>query len=224
MPRKKIKDLPKTKRPRERLVNIGVSNLKDEELLAILIGSGSKKQNVIVLAKKLLRKYPLKKLAKTKLSDLTKIKGMGKVKAGKLVASFELGKRVFEKDLAKKIRSPLDVFYEVEDIKKKTREYLVAIFLNARHCLIEKKVITIGTLNANIVEPRDIFSFALKSPCAYIILVHNHPSGDPYPSEDDKRFTKKIQEAGEILGIEVLDHIIVTKNEYFSFKENDHWE
>lgn len=223
MPRKKIKDLPKTKRPRERLVNIGVANLKDEELLAIIIGSGSRKQNVMVLAKKLLKKYPLKKLPKVKLTDLTKIKGLGKVKAGKLIASFELGKRIFQKDISKKIKSPLDVFYEVEDIKKKTREYLVAIFLDARHSLVDKKVITIGTLNANIVEPRDIFVFALSMPCAYIILVHNHPSGDPYPSEDDKRFTKKIQKAGDILGIEVLDHIIVTKNEYFSFKENDHW-
>jgi len=217
----KIKDLPEADRPREKLIKKGSQNLKDEELLAILLRTGREGKNVLEVAKQILRKYSKKRLFKMKYEDLSKIKGIGPAKACIILASQELVKRALKiQDSGLPIvQSINDVILQVGYIREKTREHFVAIYLNARNELLFRKHIFIGTLNASLVHPREIFSEALRHNAASVILVHNHPSGDPEPSEDDLEITKRISEAGKIMGIDVLDHVIITKNKVFSFKE-----
>ena len=217
----KIKDLPEADRPREKLIKKGSQNLKDEELLAILLRTGREGKNVLEVAKQILRKYSKKRLFKMKYEDLSKIKGIGPAKACIILASQELVKRALKiQDSGLPIvQSINDVILQVGYIREKTREHFVAIYLNARNELLFRKHIFIGTLNASLVHPREIFSEALRHNAASVILVHNHPSGDPEPSEDDLEITKRISEAGKIMGIDVLDHVIITKNKIFSFKE-----
>ena len=217
--RKTIRDFPKSKRPREKLLSFGVANLDNFELLAVILGSGTKKENVVNLARKILRKINLKRLSRARISDLTNIEGLGTIQAVKILAALELGRRAQTDTQAKKILTPKDVLREIDDIRTKNREYLVALFLNARHELLERQTIAIGGLNTNSIESRDVFSKALALPCAFVVLVHNHPSNDPTPSKDDKTFTKRLSEAGELLGIKIVDHIIVSKKDYFSFRE-----
>ena len=217
--KKRIRDLPRSKRPREKLSTVGVENLTAVELLAIILGSGTKRTNVINLAKKILKKFPPKELIHVKTLDLISIKGIGKVQAGKILASLELGRRAMGESPGKRLLVPEDAVREVDEIRIKSREYLIALYLNARYELIKKQVITIGRLNKNLVEARDVFGPALVNLCAFVILVHNHPSNDPTPSKDDKIFTKHIIKAGGLLGITLTDHIIVSKKDYFSFRE-----
>jgi len=214
-----IRDLPKVKRPREKLNIFGISNLTDEEILAIILGSGTKKSNVLKLARKILKKYPLKILVNVGLSNLTSIDGIGIIQAGKIVASLELGKRAARTKTFQRILKPKDVVEASGEIVNKSQEHMVCLYLNARHELISKKTVAIGTLNQNLIEPRDIFSEAITTPCAFIILVHNHPSGEVKPSKDDINFTKMIVRAGNLLGIEVIDQLIVTEKDFFSFRE-----
>ena len=217
----RIKDLPKIERPREKLISKGAQNLKDEELLAILLRTGREGKNVLEVAKQILRKYSKKRLLKLNYEDLTKIKGIDSAKACTILAAIELVKRALEKgeETLPIIRSTKDVIAQAVYMRDKTREHLMTIYLNARNEMIFKKPMFIGTLNANLVHPREIFQEALKQNAASVILVHNHPSGDPEPSEDDLEITKRIIEAGKIMGIDVLDHIIITKTKVFSFKE-----
>lgn len=217
----RIKDLPKVERPREKLIVKGPQNLKDEELLAILLGTGTEGKNVLEVAKQILNKYSKKRLLKLTYSDLSKIKGIGPAKACTILAAIELVKRGLKmgEETLPIIRSTKDVIAQAVYMRDKTREHLMVIYLNARNEMIFKKPMFIGTLNANLVHPREIFQEALKQNAASVILVHNHPSGDPEPSEDDLTITKRIIEAGKIMGIDVLDHIIITKSKVFSFKE-----
>jgi DNA repair protein RadC len=218
----KLKSLPKIERPREKLIQKGPQNLKDEELLAILLGTGVEGKNVIEVAQQILRKYSKKRLFKMKYEDLSKIKGIGPAKASIILASQELVKRALkiQDETLPIIRSTKDVVAQAVYLRDKTREHLMTIYLNARNEMVWKKQSTfIGTLNASIVHPREIFAEALRQNAASIILVHNHPSGDPEPSQDDLEITKRIIEAGKIMGIDVLDHIIITKTKVFSFKE-----
>jgi len=217
----KIKDLPKIERPREKLILKGPQNLKDEELLAILLGTGVEGKNVIEVAKQILRKYSKKRLLKMKYEDISKIKGIGPAKACTILAAQELIKRALniQDETLPIIQSVKDVIAQAVYMRDKTREHFMAIYLNARNEMIFKKPMFIGTLNANLVHPREIFSEALSQNAASVIVVHNHPSGDPEPSEDDLEITKRITEAGKIMGIDVLDHIIITKTKVFSFKE-----
>ena len=219
----RIKDLPKVERPRERLISKGRENLKDEELLAILLRTGREGKNVLDLARQILNKYSKKRLLKLKYEDLIKIKGIDSAKACTILAAVELVKRALEigEETLPIIRSTKDVIAQAVYMRDKSREHLMAIYLNARNEMVWKKQsIFIGTLNANIVHPREIFAEALRQNAASVILVHNHPSGDPEPSQDDLEITKRIIEAGKIMGIDVLDHVIITKNKVFSFKEN----
>jgi len=218
----KIKDIPKIDRPREKLISKGPQNLKDEELLAIILGTGIEGKNVIEVARQILRKYSKKRLLKMQYGDLSKIKGVGSAKACTILAAAELVKRALEigEETLPVIRSTKDVIAQAVYMRDKVREHLMAIYLNARNEMVYKKPMFIGTLNANLVHPREIFNEALKQNAASVILVHNHPSGDPEPSQDDLEITKRIIEAGKIMGIDVLDHVIITKNKPFSFKEN----
>ena len=151
--------------------------------------------------------------------EIAKLKGVGTSRASIISASLEIAKRIFKNDPSIKITTPGDVIKVVGDIRHKKKEHFVALYLDARNQLITTETISIGTLNASIVHPRDVFAPALKHNAASIIIVHNHPSGDPEPSHDDELVTKRIIEAGKILGIEMADHIIVSSSKYVSFKE-----
>jgi DNA repair protein RadC len=218
----KIKDLPKVDRPREKLILKGPQNLKDEELLAILLRTGREGKSALDLAKEVLRKYSKKRLFKMSYEDLTKIKGINLAKACTILAAAELVKRSLkiQEETLPIIHSTKDVLAQAVYLRQKTREHFMTIYLNARSEMIWKKESTfIGTLNASLVHPREIFTEALKQNAAAVILVHNHPSGDAEPSQDDLEITKRIVEAGKIMGIDVLDHVIITKTHIFSFKE-----
>lgn len=218
----RIKDLPLHGRPREKMVSSSAKNLTDAELLAILLGTGMRGKNVLSLSEQLLKRYPGRKLSQISLDELTKIPGVGKSKATRILAAFELGERFFAPSVLTKtvIRSAEDVLQQVRDIADKRQEYLLVLYLNARHELIEKEVVGMGTVNNLRLTPREIFSPAFQTPCAALIMVHNHPSGDPTPSDDDIRFTSRMHEAGDLIGLPMVDHVIVAKSGYFSFRDN----
>ncbi|MEA2113492.1 MAG: DNA repair protein RadC [Patescibacteria group bacterium] len=219
----KISDIPSVDRPREKLKAKGAQNLKNAELLAILLGSGYQGKNVIELAKSILSKYPRKKFLNLTYNELVQIKGISQAKACKILSAVELTKRALNvgDETAPIIKTPKDIVAQAVYMRDKTREHLMVIYLNARNEMIFKKPMFVGTLNANLVHPREIFQYALKKNAAAIVLVHNHPSGDPEPSQDDLTTTKRIVEAGKIMGIEVIDHIIIAKTKIFSFKEKE---
>jgi len=217
----RIKDMPLTLRPREKLFLQGAKNLSDAELIAILLGTGSAKQNALVLGDKLLKEFPLKKLD-GQLKEMVRYPGVGTAKAARIAAALELGERLYAPASVSKIivRNAQDVLSQVRDIADKRQEYLVVLYLNARHELVLKETVGMGSLNSLQITPKEIFSHALKTPCASLIIVHNHPSNDPEPSDDDIHFTKRIHEAGEVMGIPLLDHVIVSASSYYSFRED----
>ncbi len=219
----KIKELPVHMRPREKLIKMGVSNLKNNELLAILFRTGNKKQNAIELAESLLFTYPLKNLFQKSYEELISIFGIDIGKATSLLAAFELSKRALdiEDNNVILIQKPKDVIVQVAEIRKQKKEYFIALFLNARNQLVHKETISIGTLTASLVHPREVFEPALRNSAASVIVVHNHPSGDTEPSSHDIDITNRLIEAGTVLGIDLLDHIIVSANSYSSLKELD---
>lgn len=217
----KIKDLPKSDRPREKLLAKGVENLKDSELLAILLRTGTKGKNVIEIASHILSKYSKKRLLQMTYKDLAQITGIDSGKATTLLAAFELAKRALEVNDTNLpvISDAKDAVAQLSDMRDLKKEHLMVLYLNAKNQLIHKETISMGTLNANLVHPREVFEPALKYSAAQIIVAHNHPSGDSKPSEDDLEVTKRLTEAGKMMGIDVMDHVIVSKNNHFSFKE-----
>jgi len=218
----KISEIPLVDRPREKLKAKGAQNLKDAELLAILLGTGYQGKNVIELAKSILSKYPRKKFISTTYDELIKTKGISQAKACKILSAIELTKRFFkfkDDDTLPIIKSVNDVVAQSVYMRDKKREHFQVIYLNARNEMIDKKPMFVGTLNANLVHPREIFARAVEKNSASIILVHNHLSSKPEPSQADIEVTKRIVEAGKIMGIEVLDHVIIAKSKVFSFKE-----
>ena len=216
-----IREMPKVERPREKLLEKGPENLKDEELLAILLRTGTKEKNVLNLARQILRKFSKKKFLKLKYQDLIKIKGVNSAKATTILAAIELTKRILGvgEETLPKIESVKDVVAQFSYLREKQREHLAAIYLNARNEVIFKKHLFVGTLDSSICHPREIFKYALEKNAASVILIHNHPSGDPEPCQADLEITKRIVEAGKIMGIDVLDHVIITKTKALSFKE-----
>lgn len=217
---KKIKELPKFERPREKLVKKGAKALRKEELLAILLRTGLKGKNAIGIASDILLKYGDKRLLDVSYEELRNMRGVGPTKAIQVLAALELGSRLFKEKSEKEvyINSPNDAAKEVEHIKENKKENLIVLYLDARNKLIYKDTVSIGTLNSNLVHPREVFEPAVRHLAAQIVLTHNHPSGDPEPSEDDLVITKKLVESGKILGIEVFDHVIIVKDGFFSFK------
>jgi len=223
MPKKStIKNLPSVERPREKLKVKGPQNLKDPELLAILLGTGYQGKNVLELAELILAKYPRKKFLNLTYNQLMGIKGISQAKACTVLSSIELIKRALKiKDdqTLPIIKSAEDVVAQSVYMRNKKREHLMTIYLNARNEMIFKKPMFIGTLDASLVHPREIFAEAVNQNAASIILVYNHPSDDAQPSKDDISITKTLVKAGQMMGIEVLDHVIIAKNKTFSFKE-----
>jgi len=217
----RIKDLPKSERPREKLKKKGAQALHKKELLAIILRTGIKGKNVLQVAQDILLKYGDKKLIDVSFKELRNMHGVGPSKAAQVIAAIELGKRLYKEKAEKEVfvNSPEDVLREVEHIKENKKENFVVLYLDARNKLIYKETVSIGTLNANLVHPREVFEPAVRNLAAQIILADNHPSGDPEPSEDDLEITKRLVEAGKILGIELADHVIITTDGFLSFKE-----
>ncbi len=219
----KIKDLPKHERPREKLIEKGVENLRDGELMAILLRTGIEGKNVIKISEEILSKFPKKKLLSLDFQELSKIKGIGAGKACLLLAAFELTKRALdvEDNNLPTINSAKDAVAQLQELRTAKKEHFVVLYLNARNQLIHKETISIGTLNASLVHPREVFKPAIDCLASSMILAHNHPSGDSEPSEDDLDLTKRMVEAGKILGIEVIDHVIISNSNSFSFKDKN---
>ena len=219
--KKTIKDLPKVERPREKLMQYGPEKLSNSELLAILLRSGRRGENVIELANKILKRFSKDELPNLTFNDLKDYSGLGPAKACEIVACFELGKRLLKDKKAEIYLKPKEIWEELKDLRDHKKEHFVIFYLDSRNQEIKREIISVGSLNANLVHPREVFEPAVKHLAAQIILAHNHPSGDPEPSEDDLEITKRLTESGKILGIEVIDHIIITKTGFISFKEKN---
>lgn len=217
----KIKDLPKVDRPREKLEKYGPERLSNSELLAILLRTGSEGVNVVELANKILKKFSGDGLIKATVKELKTTFGLGSAKACEIIACFELGRRLLQNKQASLILSSKDVWEELKDIRDNKKEHFVVFFLDARNQEIKREIISIGSLNANLVHPREVFEPAVRYLAAQIILAHNHPSGDFEPSEEDLEITKKLVKSGKILGIEIIDHVIVTKDKFLSMKQKE---
>jgi DNA repair protein RadC len=224
-----VHDIPKEERPRERLKHYGASSLSSHELIAIILGSGMQGESVLTLSQRLISHFgSLNKVFNASMEDLLKIKGLGPAKASQLLACFEIARRTTseasldekEKLNSKPIISPDEIVAQfrskITDFNKE--QFLVASF-DTRQKVIGIDNVSTGTVNASLVHPRETFSSAIKRIAASVIVAHNHPSGDIEPSEEDIKITKRLTEAGKIIGIELLDHIIVTRTNYFSFKE-----
>jgi len=207
----RIKEIALEQRPRERLKIKGLDGLNDSELLALILQNGTKGENVIDLSHRLIASFGLEKLNSLSLTELMKIKGIKLGKASKLVAAFELSKRVNSGKICEKvIENPADVAdYYISKLKDMKKEYFIAVFLDSKNKIIKDEVISIGTLNSSLVHPREVFKEAIKNSANSIILVHNHPSGNVEPSEEDYRVNKVLVETGNLVGIKVLDHLIV---------------
>ncbi len=218
-----IKEMPEEVRPRERLILVGPESLSNSELLAILLRTGTHKETAIDLAHKVLKQVGgLQNFAKTSVEQLNEIKGIGLAKGAQLKAAIELGKRIAtsSEDNKVTIRSPQDVsFLVMEEMRHLDREHFRVVYLNTKNHVLGIETISVGSLNASIVHPRELFKKAILKSSAALILLHNHPSGDPKPSKEDIEVTKRMIEAGKILGIEILDHVIIGDNKYTSLKE-----
>lgn len=218
----KIKELEKEQRPREKALRFGFDVLTNQELIALLLSSGTKKRNVFEVADDVLKEtHDLTNLFDLRPSDLMTINGIREVKALQLLASVELSKRALRAQAYQtKIESPTDLikWFEVE-YGHKTQENFVAVFLDSKGCIITHKVMFIGTLNQSCIHPRNIFKEAFMQNANSVMVVHNHPSGDPHPSNADIQCTKQLKEVAKMMGIQLLDHLIVGKNSWFSFRQ-----
>jgi DNA repair protein RadC len=220
----KVKDLPLDDRPREKLLLRGPQSLSDAELLAILLRTGTKGKSVINISHELITENEnLAVLASKHPSHFIKKKGIGKDKAASLLAAFEISRRILSQNknvFEKKVTSPQDIAEMfIPLLKDELKEKFILICLNSANKIIRHEVISIGNLNSSIVHPREIFKAAIENSSASVILMHNHPSGNPEPSNEDISITKKLVEAGKMLDIPVFDHIILAGNNYTSFVE-----
>ncbi len=219
-----IKEMASDERPREKLMRYGVNLLSNSELLAILIGSGTRNSSAIMLANKLLSldNSGILFLADCVPEELTTVKGIGIAKACQLISAIELGKRIAAKPKDKKINinSPKEVSAMfMEEMRYLRKEFFQVLMLNTKNEIIMVDNVAVGNLNSAIVHPREVFSRAIKKSAASVILIHNHPSGNPQPSREDIDLTQRLMEAGKIIGIEVLDHIIIGDGNFISLKE-----
>lgn len=219
-----IKDLPMEERPREKMISYGVSVLSNAELLAILIRTGIKNNSAIELANQVLsiESEGIRYLADCTPEEICKIPGMGLSKACQIIAAIELGKRIATKPIEKRIsinnpESIANLF--MEEMRYYKKEFFKVLLLNSKGEIISIEKTSIGDLNSTIVHPREIFSTPIRRSAAAVVFVHNHPSGNPIPSQEDIDVTNRLIEAGKILGIKVLDHIVIGDGTYVSFKD-----
>lgn len=220
-----IHDLPKEDRPRERLQNVGVDNLSIQELLALVIERGYSGKNALSLAQDLLSYFGnVANIKDASVAEIQNINGVGKATACKIKGALKLGEkaRAVSNKYEQKISDSDDIFNLLRTgLENKKREHLKIVSLDSRNKVVDVDNISIGTLSDNLAHPREIFKHAIKNSAKSVVLVHNHPSGDPNPSHGDVETTKKIKKSGDILGIPVVEHVIIGKDKHFSFKENN---
>jgi len=214
----RIKDIPSENRPRERMKKLGLSSLSDAEVLALILQKGTRSDNVIDMSNKLIAKYGLEKLSSLSLTELSAINGIGEAKATQVLAAFEISRRIplFN---GTKITCAKDVFEKYKYLSDLKQEKFMVLILDTKNKIIREEVVSVGTLDSALIHPREIFKSAIKESANAIIVVHNHPSGDCSPSEEDIKITSKISAAGETLGIKMLDHVIVGFENYWSWQE-----
>lgn len=219
-----LRDVPNEERPRERMLQFGAHALSNAELLAILLRTGTYSESAVHLGQKVLKEAGgLRQLVDLSIEQLMKIKGIGAAKALQLKAGIELGRRLARTTLEEKIviRSPQDVANLLsEELRYLQKEHFVCLFLNTKNHVIAQETLSIGSLNASIVHPREVFRAAIQRSSASLICVHNHPSGDPTPSPEDVQMTRRLVDAGQLIGIDVLDHIIIGDRNFVSLKEH----
>lgn len=218
-----IKELPETERPRERLKQVGPENLSDKELIAIVLKTGTKNKNVTELALEVLKEYPISTLKDVSLSTLQRIKGIGETKAIELLATIEIGKRIFnvKPKKLKKLSSANEIYMTNKNLFfNKNQEHLYILYFNSNSELIETKLMFIGTINESVAHPREVFKEAYRLSATYIVCIHNHPSNNTTPSKADIAFTEALRQTGLIHGIKLVDHIIFGYDNFFSFYEN----
>ena len=219
----KIMDLPKNERPSERMLRYGAGTLSNAELLAVILRTGTKKENIITLCNKLIKESGgLNGLLSMNYDEFIALHGIGRAKAAQLLALSEISKRfkAYRSGDAYKITNPKDAAdYVIEDMRNLNVEHLKVIMLNTKNIVISVQDVSVGSLNSSIVHPREVFCEAIKKRCASIIVCHNHPSGDPATSTEDINITKRLKECGKIVGIELLDHLIIGDGIFVSLKE-----
>lgn len=218
-----LRDIPQEQRPRERMLHHGAGALSHAELLAILLRTGTRQESAIHVAQRILSEAGgLRSLVDFSIEELVQIKGVGPAKAVQLKAGIELGQRLSQSKLPSSptIRSPRDAAdLLMEQLRYLQKEHFVCLFLNTKNHVIAQETLSMGSLNAAIVHPREVFRAAIKCSSASLICAHNHPSGDPTPSPEDIKLTKRLLEAGDIVGIEVLDHVVIGDGKFVSLKE-----
>jgi|SRR5690554_1019772 len=217
-----MKDIPADMRPREKLLRYGPGVLSDQELLAIIIRTGSRDANAVQLAESVLYQFrDLRGINQAELEELCAAHGIGYAKAAQIKAALELGRRLNQLDSeVLRIKSPQDVAaWVMEDLRYLQHEQFLILMLNTKNGIISSEEVSRGSLNASIVHPREVFTRAIKRSAAAIILVHNHPSGDPTPSQEDINVTRRLVEVGRLVGIDVLDHLIIGDGVFASLKE-----
>ena len=219
----KIKEMPINDRPVERLINKGSEALSNDELLAILLRTGTKEMSAKDLGTLILNKVGIGELRNITYEQLISIKGVGSKKAGTIMAAIELSKRMNQKvvNLRGEFNDPLKLYNHYREIlKDKNQEHFYVVYLDIRNKIIKDKLLFIGTANYSTVHPRDIFKEAYLNGAISIVVIHNHPSGEVLPSKNDLETTKQLVAVGNLLGIKVMDHIIIGENKYYSFCEN----
>ena len=218
-----IHHMPAAERPRERLLQVGVQALSNQELLALVINSGSRQASSLELATHLLNRWQsLRSLADASVEEIMQVAGIGAAKAASMLAALELGRRLMAQGGAARpaIRCVADVVnLAMPRLRDLAREEFLAVMLDTKHKVIEVKTVSVGHLNASLVHPRELFREGVRRSAAAMILAHNHPSGEPEPSSDDLALTERLQDAGRLLGIPVLDHVIIGDNRYVSLRE-----
>ncbi|WP_270179451.1 RadC family protein [Alkalihalobacillus sp. CinArs1] len=218
-----IRDYPEDERPRERLIKGGSEVLSNQELLAIVLRTGTKQESVLELSHRIIQHFEgLRLLKDASIEELTSLNGVGPAKAVQLMAAIELGRRVsrLQQEERYTVRSPEDgANYVMEDMRFLSQEHFVCLYLNTKNQVLHRKTVFVGSLNASIVHPREVFREAFRRSAASLICFHNHPSGDPTPSREDIEVTKRLAECGKMIGIDVLDHIIIGDQKFISLKE-----
>lgn len=218
-----IREIPQNERPRERLQHYGPSAVSTAELLAIQLRVGTTERSAIGLGELLLSQFEgLRGVANTTIEEMSSIKGVGSVKAVQIASAFELGRRLaaLSEEERPAIKSPEDVAHLLmPELRDKKKEHLKSLLLDTKNRVLKILTVSIGILDSSLVHPREVFKDAIQASAASLIVAHNHPSGDPTPSAEDKRITLRLSECGKLLGIELLDHIIIGDNRYISLKE-----
>jgi DNA repair protein RadC len=215
MKTKKIKE-----GPREKLLSKGAKSLRDNELIAVLLGSGTKDYDVFTLARKIVKTLDNQKIGEVRLETLQKIDGLGPAKAASILAAIEFVRRRVRPE-GIKITFPTDILPLIKHYEDRNQEHFICVSLNGANEVIKIRVVTVGLVNSTQVHPREIFAEPITDRATCIIVAHNHPSGQLKPSNEDIKITEKLKDAGEVLGIKLLDHIIFNKKGYYSFLENN---